>query len=155
MSSPVRKAAAICYRLNEAAHPEFLLVRNKSNTQWIFPKGTVEVWEPYGHLAARREAWEEAGARGNVEPRKLGTFRHVAKFKKSTLGEVQHIEAYLMRVTDTAGNPEPGRQPTWFTLAEAHLALMGRMDLPSPVGAPSHMLQLACAWVQAGNLSAG
>ncbi|RYD25113.1 MAG: NUDIX domain-containing protein, partial [Verrucomicrobiaceae bacterium] len=78
-----RKAAAVCYRLNNAGEPEFLLVRNTANTQWVFPKGTMEAWEAFGYETAARETWEEAGARGVVEARCLGVFQHRAWLKKS------------------------------------------------------------------------
>ena len=58
-----RKAAAVCYRLNPAGEPEFLLIRNKDGTQWVFPKGTMEGWEAFGYQTAVRETWEEAGIR--------------------------------------------------------------------------------------------
>ena len=118
-----RKAAAICYRIGPDAEPEFLLVRNRAGSQWVFPKGSVEAWEPYGYLAAAREAWEEAGVRGRTDPRKLGSFRHLAKLKRSQEKVVQQIDAYLLLVSDHAGTPEPGRNPTWFRATDAATAL--------------------------------
>lgn len=140
---PARKAAAVCYRLNEAGEPEFLLVRNKDDTHWVFPKGTVEGWEAFGYQAASREAFEEAGARGEVEARRLGTFRHQAWLKKSCEWTVQEVEAYLMRVTDTNGAPEPGREPTWFSLSGAREALEKEAAIPASEGGAATMLALA------------
>ncbi|MDB6135509.1 MAG: hydrolase [Verrucomicrobiales bacterium] len=138
-----RKAAAVCYRLNPAGEPEFLLVRNTANTQWVFPKGTMEVWEAFGHETAARETWEEAGARGEMEARRLGVFRHRAWLKKSREWATQQVETWLMRVTDTDGTPEPGRAPTWFPLAQAHLALKGRAGTAAEEGTAAWMLGLA------------
>jgi len=67
-----RKAAAVCCRKDPSGHLEFLLVRNRADGQWIFPNGTVELWEGFGHMAAAREAWEEAGVQGISHPFKLG-----------------------------------------------------------------------------------
>lgn len=142
-----RKAAAICYRLTEASAPEFLLVRSRAGTQWVFPKGTVEAWEAFGYQGAAREAWEEAGARGVVDPRRLGIFRHTAKLKKTNGWEVQRVEAYLMLVTDTTGTPELGRYPTWFTLEAAHTALRGKPGIPAQEGEAAHLLVLARDWL--------
>lgn len=144
-----RKAAAICYRLTEATEPEFLLVRNRAGTQWVFPKGTVEAWEAFGYQGAAREAWEEAGARGEMDPQRLGIFRHTAKLKKTNGWQFQRVEAYLLRVTDTTGTPEPGRQPTWFSWEAAHTALRGKPGIPAEEGEAAHMLVLACEWLTA------
>ncbi len=146
---PARKAAAVCYRLTETGEPEFLLVRNKDDTHWVFPKGTVESWEAFGYQAASREAWEEAGTRGEVEARRLGTFRHQAWLKKSCEWTVQEVEAYLLRVTDTKGTPEPGREPTWFSLAGARMALETNAVIPAAEGGATAMLDLAAARFQA------
>lgn len=138
-----RKAAAVCYRLNPAGEPEFLLVRNTANTQWVFPKGTMEAWEAFGYQTAARETWEEAGARGEVDQRRLGIFRHRAWLKKSCAWTTQQVETYLMRVTDTQGTPEPGRAPTWFVLPQAHLALGGQAGIPAAEGTAAWMLGIA------------
>lgn len=144
---PARKAAAVCYRLDAGGKPEFLLVRNKDGNRWVFPKGTVEGWEAFGYQAAAREAWEEAGARGQVEPRRLGTFRHRAWMKKLSEWAVQEVEAYLMHVTDTKGTPEPGRNPTWFTAANARAALEENADFPAQDGGAAAMLPPAEAFL--------
>src|SRR5271165_2413808 len=57
--------AAVCYRVR-GGELEFLLVRTR-NGHWTFPKGRVDQ-DATNADAAAREAYEEAGVRGSVEP---------------------------------------------------------------------------------------
>jgi len=79
MASRVSKSlplqvAAICYRRRGDA-VEFLLVNTNGGNKWTFPKGS-----PDAHLshsqAAEREAAEEAGALGTIEPRHFHLYIH-------------------------------------------------------------------------------
>jgi 8-oxo-dGTP pyrophosphatase MutT (NUDIX family) len=137
-----RKVAAVCYRLDSLGSMEFLLVRNSAGTRWIFPKGTVEGRDAFSYWAAVREAWEEAGARGRIDARPLGSFRHLVRSKKTNESSVQSIVAYALLVNDTAGIAEPGRNPTWFTLEAAAAALIEGREQPSLATEAVQMLYL-------------
>lgn len=143
-----RKAAGICYRRTPEGSLEFLLVRNSAGTQWVFPKGTVEPHEAYGYLAAARESWEEAGARGRVDARALGSFRHAARSKKTNEVNIQIVTAYAMEVSDTTGTPEPGRNPTWFNFSAAEAALLERKNFSDVAKEAVQMLHLLVARLQ-------
>lgn len=63
---------AICWRLHRDA-VQVLLISSRDTGRWIIPKG----WPINGlppHETALREAWEEAGVKGEVHPLCLGLF---------------------------------------------------------------------------------
>src|SRR5262252_11025998 len=60
------QVAAVCYRKCGSSY-EFLLVNTTSGDRWIFPKGDTERRLSHSR-AAEREALEEAGAVGVIEP---------------------------------------------------------------------------------------
>jgi len=68
------QVAAVCYRWRGSS-AEFLLVNTNGGGKWTFPKG-----DPHRHLshsqAARREALEEAGGTGRIEPRHFHLYIH-------------------------------------------------------------------------------
>ncbi len=111
------RSAAICYRRSPGGL-EFLLVKTKGRRGWTFPKGHVEAGET-PQSAAEREAREEAGARGRVDPRPLLTYRYPSS-KPGTDGQVE-VAAYLMEVDPegSGGHHEWFRQPAWFRPADA------------------------------------
>jgi uncharacterized protein len=64
--------AALCWR--KAAAIEVLLITARRSGRWIVPKGHPILGLPI-HEAAAREAWEEAGVQGRVDPAPLGRYR--------------------------------------------------------------------------------
>ena len=66
--------AALCYRIRKDK-PQFLLITSRGTGRWIVPKG----WPMKGKSpakAALREAWEEAGVRGQVGKDAIGMFSY-------------------------------------------------------------------------------
>ena len=110
------QVAAICYRQGRSG-PEFLLVRTSSG-RWIFPKGKMDASLSRSE-AASREAYEEAGAIGTIEPRSF----HLFKYWKESEENLVLIEAYLMEVFHTTIPQEEHRKPTWFTPEAAQRAI--------------------------------
>jgi 8-oxo-dGTP pyrophosphatase MutT (NUDIX family) len=126
------QAAAVCYRGNGPS-VEFLLVKTSSG-KWTFPKGRLNPSMSASESAAR-EAWEEAGARGQIAKKHFGSYVDT----KRTLGhdlrtsEVR-ILAYLLEVYSTVEPEESGRYPTWYEareakkrLAEGRAAIYGKL----------------------------
>jgi 8-oxo-dGTP pyrophosphatase MutT (NUDIX family) len=126
------QAAAVCYRRNGAS-VEFLLVKTSSG-KWTFPKGRLNPSMSASESAAR-EAWEEAGAHGQIARKHFGSYVDT----KRTLGhdsgasEVR-ILAYLLEVYNTVEPEESGRYPTWYEareakrrLAEGRVAIYGKL----------------------------
>ena len=116
------QVAAICYRRRGSA-VEFLLVNTNGGSKWTFPKGSPEARLSHSQ-AAEREAAEEAGALGTIEPRHFHLYIH-SKGVFWQPGGVQEfvVKAFLMEVNQTRRPDEALRQPTWFSPDEAKLRL--------------------------------
>lgn len=116
------QVAAVCYRRRGSAI-DFLLVRTNGRGKWTFPKGATETSLSHAQ-AAEREALEEAGANGIIEPRHFHLYLH-SKGVFWQPGGVQEfmIKAFLMEVTRTAEPHEEDRDPTWFSADEARRIL--------------------------------
>ena len=116
------QVAAICYRrLN--SHADFLLVNTNGGSKWTFPKGAPDARLSHSQ-AAEREAREEAGAIGIIEPRHFHVYIH-SKGVFWQPGGVQEyvVKAFLMEVRQTRRPHEDFRNPTWFDEEEARLIL--------------------------------
>jgi len=116
------QVAAICYR-RVNAHAEFLLVNTNSGSKWTFPKGAPDTRLSHSQ-AAEREAREEAGAIGLIEPRHFHVYIH-SKGVFWQPGGVQEyvVKAFLMDVRQTRRPEEADRNPTWFDAGEARVTL--------------------------------
>src|SRR5579864_444639 len=116
------QVAAVCYRTRGEA-VEFLLVNTNGGNKWTFPKGSPEARLSHSQ-AAEREAGEEAGARGTIEPRHFHLYIH-SKGVFWQPGGVQEfvVKAFLMEVHQMRKPDESNRKPTWFTPEEARQKL--------------------------------
>lgn len=112
------KVAAVCYRVNGESEIEFLLVRTASG-RWTFPKGGID-GDANAAAAAAREAFEEAGVRGRVEPSAFTRYLHRKRnpFRRARTRETA-VEAYLCRVLELEAPLEIDRDPTWFSASRA------------------------------------
>src|SRR5216683_1018092 len=112
------QVAAICYR-RRGSIVEFLLVKTNGGNKWTFPKGSAEARLSHSQ-AAEREAAEEAGALGTIEPRHFHLYIH-SKGVFWQPGGVQEfvVKAFLMEVHQTRRPDETLRRPTWFSPVEA------------------------------------
>jgi 8-oxo-dGTP pyrophosphatase MutT (NUDIX family) len=121
--------AAVCYR-TPPGNIEFLLVRTKGGGEkWTFPKGHLlpnEVDEP--SLGAAREALEEAGVLGQVDPEPFTRYRYPNT--RSHQGQLDSlVEAYLLFVVSQRPvRAESFRTPRWLrpSAAIARLRAGGR-----------------------------
>ena len=117
------QVAAVCYR-KRGADVEFLLVNTNGGNKWTFPKGSTDARLSHSQ-AAEREAAEEAGALGTIEPRHFHLYIH-SKGVFWQPGGVQEfaVKAFLMEVHQLRRAEEPMRHPTWFTPKEARQRLV-------------------------------
>jgi 8-oxo-dGTP pyrophosphatase MutT (NUDIX family) len=116
------QVAAICYRKRGPAI-EFLLVNTNGGNKWTFPKGSTESRLSHSQ-AAEREALEEAGAMGVIEPRHFHLYLHSKGVFWQPNGVQEFVvKAFLMEVTGVRQPSEPDRNPTWFTPDEARKSL--------------------------------
>src|ERR1700726_3203516 len=116
------QVAAICYRRRGSA-VEFLLVNTNGGNKWTFPKGSPAANLSHSQ-AAEREAAEEAGALGTIEPRHFHLYIH-SKGVFWQPGGVQEfvVKAFLMEVHELRRADEPQRRPPWFSPEEARQRL--------------------------------
>ena len=116
------QVAAVCYRRRND-DVEFLLVNTNGGNKWTFPKGSPDAQLSHSQ-AAEREAAEEAGAHGTIEPRHFHLYIH-SKGVFWQPGGVQEfvVKAFLMEVHQTGRPEEPNRRPTWFSPDEARRRL--------------------------------
>jgi 8-oxo-dGTP pyrophosphatase MutT (NUDIX family) len=116
------QVAAVCYR-RVNSNVEFLLVHTNGGNKWTFPKGAPEPRLSHSQ-AAEREAKEEAGAVGTIEPRHFHIYVH-SKGVFWQPGGVQEyvVKAFLMEVRLTRTPEEDNRDPTWFDPAKARIVL--------------------------------
>jgi 8-oxo-dGTP pyrophosphatase MutT (NUDIX family) len=130
MPQPLHKVAAVCCRPVSNGNVMFLLVRSRGGNRWTFPKGTVDASDASPAAAAAREALEEAGVVGTIDPVPLGTYRKAVPARKFEQGEEEEVEAWLQIFTGTRSIGEPGRRPTWFLLERAAMAFRSNPDDP-------------------------
>lgn len=118
---PVRmQCAALCYRFKKkTAIPEILLITSRDTGRWVIPKG----WPMEGklcHEAAAREAYEEAGVRGEAGAERIGFYMY-DKGMDHGLKVQCMVQVYPIVVLDMLKNfPEKGsRKMEWVTFDEA------------------------------------
>jgi 8-oxo-dGTP pyrophosphatase MutT (NUDIX family) len=122
------QVAAVCYR-RRGASVEFLLVNTNRGGKWTFPKGDPEPSLSHSR-SAEREAWEEAGVRGSIEPRHFHLYIHSkGVFWKSPGVQEFVVKAFLLEVERDGKPDEPMRNPTWFAPAQAKRILAKGREL--------------------------
>jgi len=122
------QVAAVCYR-HRGPSVEFLLVNTNGGGKWTFPKGAPEASMSHSQ-AAEREAWEEAGARGTIEPRHFHLYIHSkGVFWKPPGVQEFVVKAFLMHVEQVTPPLEEMRNPTWFAPDQARKILAKRREV--------------------------
>lgn len=84
------QAAALPWRVSKNGL-EVLLVTSRETGRWILPKGWPEEGETLA-VAAQREAYEEAGIRGDMDDTLLGTYFYT---KTQTSGPARRCEVHV------------------------------------------------------------
>lgn len=116
------QVAAICYRRRGTA-VEFLLVNTNGGNKWTFPKGSTDPNLSHSQ-AAEREAAEEAGALGTIEPRHFHLYLHSKGVFWQPNGVQEFVvKAFLMEVREMRRPDESNRRPTWLAPEEARRRL--------------------------------
>ena len=115
------QVAAVCYRRCGASF-EFLLVNTTSGDKWTFPKGSTAPQLTHAE-AAEREALEEAGAVGVIEPQHFHLYlQPKAVLRRNGVQEFV-VKAFLLEVAHLQPPDESKRNPTWFSVDDARRAL--------------------------------
>jgi 8-oxo-dGTP pyrophosphatase MutT (NUDIX family) len=112
--------AALPIRFTSEGKIETLLLTSRDTRRWVVPKG----W-PIRRLSpvavAAREAYEEAGLKGTIEPETpIGCYRYDKRLDGGGTARVQ-VEVFLLRVTrPMEAWPEQAERDTrWFDPEQA------------------------------------
>jgi 8-oxo-dGTP pyrophosphatase MutT (NUDIX family) len=110
---------ALPYRLSNGSRAEFMLVTSRETRRWIIPKG----WPKKGkspHQLAAREAFEEAGVRGSIAKRSLGSFSYKKGLKEGGIVECE-VRVFPLKVKRQSKEwPEKNeRKVKWLPAAKA------------------------------------
>ena len=122
------QSAVVPWRVQKG-NLEILVVGSSQNNHWVVPKG---VGEPGMTLQASavKEAWEEAGVKGQVDENLLGSYRY------QKWGAYSTVAVYAMKVTEQVDDgqwEENHRGRRWLTPKKAktevkQLALIPMID---------------------------
>lgn len=118
----IRQVAALPYRTDGAgpdAGLRVLLITSRGSGRWVLPKGNVGS-RSAPHLAAAKEAEEEAGVQGAICPVPLGSYRFRKRVRSgaSLMADVDVFPLALTRELDE-WQEQHERERRWFTLHEA------------------------------------
>jgi 8-oxo-dGTP pyrophosphatase MutT (NUDIX family) len=72
---------------------QVVMITTRSRGFWVIPKGIVEP-DLSPQDSAAKEAWEEAGIKGKVKKRRVGTYRY------QKWGGTCHVEVFVMEVKE-------------------------------------------------------
>jgi phosphohistidine phosphatase len=107
-----RQSAVLPVR-RRAGRAEILLITSRKRTRWVLPKGVVDPGLSAAASAAK-EALEEAGILGRIDPTPLGTYSY------SKWGGICDVEVYSMAVTQQLDDwAESHRDRQWLSPREA------------------------------------
>lgn len=110
------------YRFEDAATDagvRVMLVTSRETKRWVIPKGNLMA-STLPHVAAAREAEEEAGVVGAACPTPLGSYRYRKK-RGNGASLMVDVDVFPLAVTRelAAWKEQHQRERRWFTLAEA------------------------------------
>jgi 8-oxo-dGTP pyrophosphatase MutT (NUDIX family) len=113
------QTGALPWRLAQKNGIEVLLVTGRKSGRWTIPKG----WPMPGKSlaeAAAQEAFEEAGVKGTINSKPIGTFRHVKQLNIVGDLEVDIVVHPLWVDRELEKWPEVGqRKRKWFKPKDA------------------------------------
>lgn len=144
MSGVTSQVGAIPIRWTNG-RAEVLLITTRGTGRWTIPKGWP-VADSLGAECAAREAFEEAGVRGRVEPYSIGVFEYWKRTKKNRT--FLNVTVFALHVEETAWDwPErEERKRAWFSpeiacrlAANDELSALIReaVSVKAPVSAPT------------------
>jgi 8-oxo-dGTP pyrophosphatase MutT (NUDIX family) len=121
---PGRQVAALPLAIQDG-QTMVMLVTTRGTGRWMLPKGWAEVGVA-PHDVAAKEALEEAGLLGEVEPKLVGDFTYEKRLN-SGQAVLCKVSVYPFWVTQQleSWREQHQRQARWFTLAEAALIAEG------------------------------
>jgi 8-oxo-dGTP pyrophosphatase MutT (NUDIX family) len=118
------QVAALPFALDPVGELRFLLITSRNSGRWIIPKG----WPVKGLTlpeSAAKEAYEEAGVRGTVEPAELGRFVVTKRSSRDRADLPRPVVVFpLLVANDDSRWPERAqRRRRWVSREEALAAV--------------------------------
>lgn len=116
--APRSQYGALCWRMHRG-HVEVLLITSRDTGRWVIPKGwPIDGLDPAA--SAAREAWEEAGVRGDFDAEPLGLYTY-DKVLNPDASLPCAVAVFPLRVDELAAKfPErKERRRKWFAAAKA------------------------------------
>ena len=113
-----RQVAALPLRLAKNGAIEILLVTSRDTGRWIIPKGWTSK-RIKDCKAAAREAREEAGVKGKILRKAIGTYRYIKRELGN--GALIEVRVFLLKVSKRCKRwPEKHeRRRAWFDIEDA------------------------------------
>jgi len=110
------------------------LITSRRSRRWVIPKGIIDPGEA-ARQTAEREAWEEAGLKGELSPAPLGHYGY------RKYGIRQTVQVYVLRVHEELDRwPESSwRARHWMTPAEAAACTREEALLRLILEVPGHL----------------
>ncbi|MBF0622836.1 MAG: NUDIX hydrolase [Magnetococcales bacterium] len=106
------QSAVVPYRMVDDT-PEIMMITSRKKKRWVVPKGIIEPDLPAPESAAK-EAWEEAGIKGDLLDGTLGSYKYQKWAGTCT------VDVFVMRVTEEADKwLEDFRDRQWVSVDEA------------------------------------
>lgn len=125
---PRAQVAALPWRRTPQGGIEVLLITSRETRRWVIPKG----WPIKGlasHQAAEREAYEEAGVRGEVAKRKLGAFHYDKRLNNGRVQRIKVTVFALKVVSEGDAFPEAEEREKLWTAPAAAADLVQEIEL--------------------------
>ena len=122
----IRQFGALAYRVDGEEGLQILLVTSRDTGRWVVPKGNPMLHRSGAETAAE-EAFEEAGVRGEIGTRPIGSFRY-RKRTRLLLAVTAEVRLFPLRVEQLLEQwPERHqRRRQWFSREEAAAAVAER-----------------------------
>ncbi len=116
---PRPQIGALPFQLDDEGQLRVMLITSRESRRWVIPKG----WPMRGlkpHRAAEREAYEEAGLKGQIGKVAVGTYAYKKRLANG-LNVLCEVSVFPLNVTGQRKRwPEMGqRDGRWFSPEEA------------------------------------
>ncbi|MGL5060436.1 MAG: NUDIX hydrolase [Microcoleus sp.] len=109
----IEQSGVIPYRIHNG-EIEVMLITSSTGKRWVIPKGLIEP-DMTSPDSAAKEAWEEAGLLGKVDPESIGIYEYYK------WGCTCQVEVFLLKVQTVLETwPEAHkRKRQWVSLSKA------------------------------------
>lgn len=128
------QVAALCHRRNRRGRVEILLITSRDTGRWVLAKG----WPIKGLTAAgaaAREAFEEAGATGEIDSDCLGVFPYAKLLEPENELPVM-VAVYALEVAELADRyPEKGQRRRKWLRPKKAAQMVAEPELAALIGA--------------------